>query len=227
MKLIVFDIDGTLLNSTGVDDECYQKALLETYGIVTVDFNWEQYSDVTDQGVTEDILAEHFSRKATKEEVLKVERKMGELVHLERSMHPFKFEPAPGIHNLIYELMKSSDTMFCLATGAWKDSALAKLSALDVDLGGIPWAHAGPLRKRSDIVKLAVSRAKEYYSGSEFSSIHALGDGKWDLLTAQELNLDFIGVDLLKTGRLDELGAEKVIHEYSNIKGFKSLLSES
>ncbi|MFK7757230.1 MAG: HAD family hydrolase [Flavobacteriales bacterium] len=225
MKLIVFDIDGTLLNSTGVDEECFQQALVDTFGIVSANFNWENFSDVTDQGVTEDILAKHLGRTATETEVLKVELKMGELVQRERATNPFKFTPAPGVHDVIFELMKSKDTMFCLATGAWKDSALAKLSALDVDLGGIPWAHAGPQRRRSDIVNEAVSRAKEYYQRADFSSIHALGDGKWDLLTAQELNLDFIGMDLLKTGRLVQLGAEKVIHEYSSLSDLKKLLS--
>ena len=45
-------MDGTLLNTTDVDSECYQAALLDTFSIDISDFNWTNYIDVTDQGVT-------------------------------------------------------------------------------------------------------------------------------------------------------------------------------
>ncbi len=217
MNLLVFDIDGTLLDSTGVDEECYERAMKETHHIVFDDFDWEKFSDVTDQGVTEDILKNHFGRIPTEEEIGVVERKMGELVWAEKSSHSHKFHAASGVESLINELLNQGDTAFCMATGAWRESALAKLSSLDNNLTPIPWEHAGKYRKRSEIVKSAIEKSKKHYGVEHFSSICALGDGKWDFMTAAELKINFIGVDLHQNGRLKQLGAKKVIHEYGNL----------
>ena len=43
MNLVVFDIDGTLLRTSGVDDECYAQALRETLGIEGISTDWGAY----------------------------------------------------------------------------------------------------------------------------------------------------------------------------------------
>ena len=59
MNLIVFDVDGTMLNTTGVDDDCYEKAIWNVHSIKIDEIDWSKFKDVTDQGVTEDILTSH------------------------------------------------------------------------------------------------------------------------------------------------------------------------
>lgn len=223
VNLLVFDIDGTLLNSTGVDDECYEKALKETYNISFNDFNWEDFKDVTDQGVTEDILTNHFGRQAVAEEILNVEHAMGNLVAEQRLKNPEKFKPAEGVESLLEELSNQNDLAFCLATGAWKKSAEQKLSVLDLDLDKIPWQHCSHIRRRADIVMASLEKAKLFYKVTSFDNICALGDGKWDFLTAQELEINFIGIDLNNTGRLLELGADKIITKYNNLHSLTQL----
>jgi len=166
MNLIVFDVDGTLLNSTGVDDECYQKALHHAHGIAIDEFSWENFKDVTDQGVTEDILATKLGREASLKELKAVEKAMGEFVWEESKNRPKKFTPAPGIEKYLEALIQRKDIGFCLATGAWEDSARAKLVHLSgfLDLEKIPWQHASNIRRRADIVKASVEKAKTFYN---------------------------------------------------------------
>ena len=42
----------------------------------------------------------------------------------------------------------------------------------------------------------AIERAKAYYNISKFDEIISVGDGIWDLKTAQNLDLNFIGIGL-------------------------------
>lgn len=216
MNLLVFDIDGTLLNTTDVDSECYQIALRETFGVDISNFDWENYSDVTDQGVTEDVLKNHFGRMPMPSEMKKMEESMCSLIASKTVNEPKKFNPAEGIQSVLQELLEQDEIAYVFATGAWKGSAEAKLAALNMNLEDIPWEHAGPLRRRADIVLSAIEKAKIKFGVDSFNSICALGDGKWDLRTAQELEINFVGVDLLKTGRLKELGAGLIIDKYSN-----------
>jgi phosphoserine phosphatase len=51
MKLIVFDLDGTLTATNAVDDECFARALHIVFDIDLINTNWTAYSHVTDAGV--------------------------------------------------------------------------------------------------------------------------------------------------------------------------------
>ncbi len=224
MNLLVFDIDGTLLNTTDVDTECYQKALQKTFDISIDSFDWEDFTHVTDQGVTEDILKNHFGRMPMPSEMRSVEEAMTYFVKDKRATHPESFLPAEGIMKLLNELENQTDIGFVLATGAWEGSALTKLTSLpQLDMNSIPWEHAGPLKRREDIVNSAVRKGENHYRVQGFEKICALGDGKWDKLTAEDLSLNFVGVDLLKTNRLKELGTEQIIEKYPDLETLKAL----
>ena len=51
MKLVVFDIDGTLTQTNEVDSRCFEEALRIVLGIEEFDTCWENYQFVTDSGV--------------------------------------------------------------------------------------------------------------------------------------------------------------------------------
>ena len=48
MKLVLFDIDGTLINSVKTDDECFVQTFDELYDIDLTKANWNEYTHVTD-----------------------------------------------------------------------------------------------------------------------------------------------------------------------------------
>ena len=47
MNLAIFDIDGTLTNTNGVDNECFVKALAEAHAITEIDTDWATYPHTT------------------------------------------------------------------------------------------------------------------------------------------------------------------------------------
>ena len=65
--------------------------------------------------------------------------------------------------------------------------------------------------EREIIVSKVIAYAKTYYKIEKFDSIISIG--VWDLLTAQKIDLDFIGIGQKKQGALLELFAYLVFND--------------
>ena len=57
MHLVMFDIDGTLIESYDIDEQCFLAAIDEVLGI-QIDSRWERYPHVTDAGILDEILSQ-------------------------------------------------------------------------------------------------------------------------------------------------------------------------
>jgi beta-phosphoglucomutase-like phosphatase (HAD superfamily) len=62
LKLIIFDIDGTLCNSNFVDDKCYIKAFKDITSIEIENSDWDSYKNATELGIIEQLFLEYFQR---------------------------------------------------------------------------------------------------------------------------------------------------------------------
>ncbi|MGB0840605.1 MAG: hypothetical protein ACPGXL_10715, partial [Chitinophagales bacterium] len=56
MKFVIFDIDGTLADTKTVEDKCFIAAFYQTFGIDLSHQKWEDLKNVTDWGITEEII---------------------------------------------------------------------------------------------------------------------------------------------------------------------------
>jgi phosphoglycolate phosphatase-like HAD superfamily hydrolase len=75
---------------------------------------------------------------------------------------------------------------------------------------------ASEYETREEIVSNAITLAKKEYGLSDEVSIVSVGDGVWDLKTAQVLGLDFIGIgEGKKAEALRSLGA-RVAKDFSD-----------
>ncbi|MEL7003036.1 MAG: HAD hydrolase-like protein, partial [Bacteroidota bacterium] len=63
MKYVIFDIDGTLTNTKKVEDKCFARAFEETFNINIDDQQWEAFKNVTDWGITEEIIMRETGRE--------------------------------------------------------------------------------------------------------------------------------------------------------------------
>lgn len=50
MKLVIFDIDGTLTQTNRVDSGCFVEVVKEVLGVEDFETDWSQYQYVTDRG---------------------------------------------------------------------------------------------------------------------------------------------------------------------------------
>ncbi len=60
--LIIFDIDGILLNSMGIDSKYFMQSIYEEFGIQDINDDWSIYNKITDSGIFEEIYENHFKK---------------------------------------------------------------------------------------------------------------------------------------------------------------------
>jgi phosphoglycolate phosphatase-like HAD superfamily hydrolase len=227
MKLAVFDVDGTLTNTSEVDSVCFKLALAEAHAIAEVK-TWDTCHHITDSGITLQIFQELLGRAPDDEELTKLK---GCFINLLREHHQRDaqhFAEITGAASLLNRLRQETDWAIAIATGCWQESARLKLKAADIHHDGIPAAFAEDSIAREEIVQTAVARASTHYQQASFEKIVSIGDGVWDVRTAANLGLAFIGVaggeraELLRTA-----GAKHIVEDLHHAEAFFRLLHEA
>lgn len=217
-NLVIFDIDGTLVNTNQVDEDCFIRAFAKAFDISNINTRWAEYSHVTDSGITYQIFQERWGRIPTDEELIKLKKCFCYLLNESFQKHPHLFAEIPGALKVFSELKQDPDWKVAIATGGWRESALLKLKKANFDLTDVSFASADRGISREDIVNTLIEKAK-------FEKIVFIGDGIWDLKTAAKLDLAFIGIGGDKTAeKFLKAGCDRVFENFKAIKNFKSVL---
>lgn len=56
---VIFDVDGTLVDSNGFGEHCYATAVRTVLGDIDFSTEWGTYRHVTDAGILDEILRDH------------------------------------------------------------------------------------------------------------------------------------------------------------------------
>ncbi len=227
MKLAIFDIDGTLTNTNSVDNECFVKALAEAHAITEIDTDWASYPHTTDSGIAQHIFQKKFGRTPGDTELDKFKACFVNMLGEQYRSNSSSFAEVPGASIALNRLKRESDWAIGIATGCWRESALLKLRAANIDIHGIPAAYAEDGLSREEILQAAVSQTLEQYRLSRFEKIVSVGDGLWDVRTARRLNFTFLGVGCGESAAmLHRAGAKHVIEDFADYDLLVSLLNE-
>ena len=132
--LLLFDIDGTLTNTYGVDSDCYVSALRTTFGINNVDADWTTYPDATDSGILDHIFQTRFNRGPTIEEIARMIDSFQSSLANAFEVDPTRCKPIGGGPEFIASLIRDN-IAFAVATGGWKPTANLKMLAAGLRLG--------------------------------------------------------------------------------------------
>ena len=187
MHAVIFDIDGTLVQSVEIDESLYAKAIRSVLGQVDFRASWADYEDVTDSGIILQVLVDNALRSRSAE-VQEIERVFIDSLNAHVSTHG-PFAEIPGANQYCQSLCESENHSVAMATGAWRSSALVKLESAGFGSETIPLATCDDSMARTEIMVVALSKI-----GSEFDSITYYGDGAWDKKTCSELGWNFVAV---------------------------------
>jgi phosphoglycolate phosphatase-like HAD superfamily hydrolase len=190
-RLAVFDVDGTLTATNAVDDECFLRAVSHVLGVPIQSFSYANALHATDSYISRWLCEQHRGEAPSDAEVDRItERFVAELrAELERA--PSRFAPIPGAVGL-FEVLRERDWHVAVATGGWGPSARLKLAAAGIEGPDLIFACATDALTRTDIVRLAIERATT--RSGPFDRVVSVGDRPWDVRTAAELSLPFVGV---------------------------------
>lgn len=185
MHLVMFDIDGTLVESYDFDSSCFVDAVADVLGVRT-NSDWASYQYVTDSGILNQIMDELSigDDRAIVEMTVKENFLARIASHLAKNNVSF----VAGAKEFLCELSARDDVALVFATGGWLESAKMKLSAAGIHFPGIPIASASDHYCRLEIMRLAEIRARE----GKYKSITYFGDGSWDLKASADLGYNFV-----------------------------------
>jgi phosphoglycolate phosphatase-like HAD superfamily hydrolase len=205
MRLVVFDIDGTLTESTETDAECFVRSLSVVCGFDRVETDWSLYKHVTDAGLFHEIHQARTGQAPSAAETSRFREYFINLLAQASAKSPFT--PIAGAPRLLDSLSGDAQHRVALATGAWSDSARLKLSDAGMRFEDYPAASSDDAFDRESILRLAVQRASAQHG--RFDSVVYIGDGVWDARACRAIGIPFIGI---ATGvRAVQLAAEGAV----------------
>jgi phosphoglycolate phosphatase-like HAD superfamily hydrolase len=222
LKLIIFDIDGTILDSVSTDDKCFIQTFKDLYHIDLTNVDWNDFKNVTDIGLTIEIFDRWLNRVPEKKEIIIIKAHFKSL--LEGRINEFtQIEKALSFINLI---CKEPNFEIGFATGGWKETAELKCSSVGLNLNEFIFKSSNDQVSRAKIIELVWKEALDKNRIENFEAVTYFGDGLWDYKTTNELGIDFIGVDSKSTNRLYNVGVEKIIENYAESNKILNWLKE-
>jgi phosphoglycolate phosphatase-like HAD superfamily hydrolase len=228
MKLAIFDIDGTLTDTSFVDNECFAQTLFDRYGIRKFPTDGSHFIHYTDPAIFSQVYEEEFSSPLPLSELQRLKNHYHALLRAMSAIWPQLFVQIAGAGASLARLQRLINWRVAIATGSWEEAALLKLKTASIDYGQVPLSTANDGFTRETILETAVRRSKEWYRLQEFSAVVVVGDGVWDLRSAQRMKFGFVGVASgSRAAILRSHGAEHVLSDLTDFERLREYLEQA
>jgi phosphoglycolate phosphatase-like HAD superfamily hydrolase len=199
VKIVLFDIDGTLLLTDGAGRRAIHAALVETFGRLGTTDHW--FDGKTDRQIVRELMRiEGFSDELINS---RMEESLDRyLTHLDRELESPHHVPKvfAGVAELLEELASRDDVVLGLLTGNLQRGAMAKLRRVDLDPDRFSvGAFGSDHEDRHELPSIAQRRATALLNEPVHgSSLVVIGDTPSDILCGRGIGARAIGV---ATGR--------------------------
>ena len=192
--------------------------MLYEVGVAKINPEFKTFRHHTDTFIAKEIYENENHITFSENKIIEFENGLTQKISRE------KIVEISGARNLIENLENETDFGVCYATGSLRRPAEFKLKSIGIIFDEIQLVASDNIYEREKIVTKAIENALKYYEVEKFERIISVGDGLWDLLTAKNLGLEFIGVGLKNKNVLIENGAETV---YENLTEFELMAEKT
>ncbi|WCR58467.1 HAD family hydrolase [Wolbachia endosymbiont of Ctenocephalides felis wCfeJ] len=192
-SLLLFDIDGTLLQHNKHETNYWTTALSEMFQIKPIYSNWSNYKNKIDTAIFQEIFESNFKRSPNVVELDSFKNNILSRFKKDLSHNPKIFREVHGASIFLNKLIRIKNMKAGIATGNWMEIAKLKLLSLNVSWGsGFIGGFSENGATRGDIIKYTIDKFKKCYG--EFNKIIYVGDAEWDYKAAKYCGIDFIGI---------------------------------
>jgi phosphoglycolate phosphatase-like HAD superfamily hydrolase len=220
--LLLFDLDGTLVDTSADDARLYGAALDEVAGQHVPLHSWEHYTEITASAIAREAMAPVFGRRVRDGEVYQARQAQTRLWEKAFEAGQLNLRPVPGAVELFLEARSRKGYAAAIATGGWGPSALIKLHVAGFPLEDLVIATSDDAETRQSILGSAEILAAAARGCFGFSGRVVIGDGIWDARGANAVKGGFVGVsaDPVHAMHLRAEGAAAVVPDFTDRAAF-------
>ncbi len=214
-KLILFDIDKTLIKSSTGHAAAFSIAFKKVYGI-DASINSIKHSGMTDQQIIFEVLKDN----GLKDEKIKskLDLCMKTMVDaFNKMINNDKVIILPGVKELL-KALEDNNMLIGLVTGNLEPIARGKMKKLNLNhyfkVGGFGNEHIN----RTELVKIAIKKAQSNFDFIFSNNVYLFGDAPQDMNAGKEAGIIPIGVTtgIYSKKQLENAGASIVLSNFTD-----------
>jgi phosphoglycolate phosphatase len=218
-RLVLFDIDGTLLTAQGAPRRAFHRAMLEVYGTAGP-ISTHRFDGKTDPQIARELLtAAGLPGGAIDSSLDRLWRCYVRELSIEFAHPAHRTVVLPGVRTLLQQLEAVADVVLGLLTGNIREGAALKLDSAAIGTPFRVGAFGSDGERRDALPAVAVERARQL-TGVTFRErdIVIIGDTPADVTCGRELGVRAVAV---ATGSyapdaLHEAGADAVFGDFAD-----------
>ncbi|MBQ7908449.1 MAG: HAD family hydrolase [Elusimicrobiaceae bacterium] len=223
-KLVLFDLDGTLINAGGAGKSALSKAVKDLYG-KEPKFEASFIAGRTDTdnfGIVYELVK---GKKATKTEINKIHKKYLELLpgEVKNSCKKKTYKLITGIKKFLERLSQEKDVILALGTGNMQEGAFIKLDPSGLSKYFAVGGFGEDGKTREEMLRAAVKRAeKKCKTKLSPDQVFVVGDTHRDISAAKACGFHHALIMPVspKDRRLQLSPAELEVKDFTDIETF-------
>lgn len=192
-KLLLFDIDGTILTTFGQAKNAFSIALKEVFG-TDGQINSFSWSGKLDQNIVFELMeGAGFGKDFIQKNLSKTLRLYEKI--LKETIKPEKVILKEGIVEVLEKASKDGDILMGLCTGNTPEGARIKLSSVNLYKFFSIGAYGTDAKKRDELPPIAKKRAEKFFNVKiEEKNVFVIGDSPADIESAKANGYWSVGV---------------------------------
>lgn len=222
MKLLLFDIDGTILLTNGAGTRAANRAFEKIYGHPGA-MDGVDAAGKTDPLILREMFGNTLSRSYAHAEAEKLFEEY--VIFLEEEVGNSPIDIMPGIPYLLENLSSRKDIMLGIATGNIERGARIKLRRAGLDGHFKTGGFGSDSWNREELIRVAIERAKGLLTdGEDFERIYVIGDTPHDIVHGRASGAVTVAV---ATGRysVDELQEHNPDYLFDQLEDFNNVIA--